>query len=316
MFFKNKIPKAIPVMNTEIYYNELPSSIKAQLLALKSLDVYTRKHIEDVPLQALKICKQLGLKENETRYIMLASYLHDVGKIFVPPEILQKPGKFTDEEYEIMKTHAAKSYDICMQFEDLRQYAKDVRAHHESLDGSGYPDHLRANQISFEARVLKVADVYSALKSKRQYKEEFSLVQIFEIMYKDVETNKMDATAVYGLLMAVVEEKQFELANIKANLSGYEKQLDYNEHILKYLENFTKSKVSTEQILSDRKINSYLSKLNDFDIASVSDANKLLVYINNNIIQLTKNIKDYHRLKEDMKLLEDYAKKVMHKMDV
>lgn len=316
MFFKSKTPKAMPVINTEIYYNELPSSIKAQLLALKSLDIYTRRHIEDVPLQALKICKQLELGDVETRYIMIASYLHDVGKIFVPPEILQKPGKFTDEEYEIMKSHSEKSYDICMQFEDLRQYAKDVRAHHESLDGSGYPDHLVGNQISFEARVLKVADVYSALKSKRQYKDEFTLVQIFEIMYKDVEANKMDATAVYGLLMAVVEEKQFELANVKANLRGYEEQLDYNEHVLKILEEFTKEKVNENEILSDKKISTYLKKLNDFDISSISDANKLLVYINNNIIQLTKNIKDYHRLKDDMKLLEDYAKNVMKKMDM
>lgn len=315
MFFKDK-EKAVPIVNTEIYYNQLPSSIRAQLLALKSLDKFTRRHIEDVPLQALKICRQLELDDDQTKYIMLASYLHDIGKIFVPPEILQKPGKFTDEEYEIMKSHAEKSYDICMQFEDLRQYAKDVRAHHENLDGTGYPDGLRGNQISFEARVLKVADVYSALKSKRQYKEEFSLVEIFEIMYKEVETDKMDATAVYGLLMAVVQEKHFELTNIQANLKGYKEQLDYNEHILKYLDKFTKAKVNPTQIMANKKINKYLSKLNDFDISSVSDANKLLVYINNNIIHLTKNIKEYYELKSDMSLLENYAKKVMKKMDV
>ena len=315
MFFKKK-QKPLPVINTEIYYNQLPSSIKAQLLALKSLDIFTRKHIEDVPLQALKICKQLGLDSEQTKYIMIASYLHDVGKIFVPPEILQKPGGFTDEEYEIMKSHSEKSYDICMQFDDLRQYAKDVRAHHESLDGSGYPDKLHGDQISFEARVLKVADVYSALKSKRQYKEEFTLVQIFEIMYKEVIENKMDATAVYGLLMAVIEEKMFELEHIKINLKEYQKQLDYNEHILTILEKFIKEKASTEDILLNKKMMSYLKKLNDFDISSISDANKLMVYINNNVITLTKNIKSYYTLKSDMKLLEDYAKKVMKKMDV
>lgn len=315
MFFK-KAPKILPVINTEIYYNQLPSSIKAQLLALKSLDVYIRKHIEDVPLQALKICKQLGLDSEQTKYIMIASYLHDVGKSFVPPEILQKADGLTDEEYEIMKSHSVKSYDICMQFDDLRQYAQDVRAHHESLDGSGYPDKLHSNQISFEAKVLKVADVYSALKLKRQYKEEFTLVQIFEIMYKEVIENKMDATAVYGLLMAVIEEKMFELEHIKINLKEYQKQLDYNEHILTILEKFIKEKANKEDILLNKKMMSYLKKLNDFDISSISDANKLMIYINNNVITLTQSIKSYYTLKSDMKLLEDYAKKVMKKMDV
>lgn len=316
MFFSKRAKKALPVVNTEIYYNELPSSIKAQLLALKSLDIYTRKHIEDVPLQALKICKQLDLDSETTRYIMISAYLHDVGKIFVPPEILQKTGKLTDEEYEIMKSHSAKSYDICMQFEDLRQYAKDVRAHHESLDGSGYPDGLVSSQISFEARILKVADVYSALKSKRQYKEEFTIVQIFEIMYNEVVNNKMDATAVYGLLMALIEEKMFELSNIKANLKGYEEQLNYNEKILAILEKFAKEKVKSKEILMNKKMMNYLKRLNDFDISSVSDANKLMTFINNNIIHLTTNIKNYHILKSDMKLLNDYAKKVLKKMEV
>lgn len=314
MFFKKKKNDFLQNTNTLIYYNQLPNSIKTQLSALKRLDKYTSKHVDAVPLYAFKICKQLGLSNERTQYIMVMAYLHDVGKVFIPQEILQKATDFTEEEYEIMQLHAEKGYDICNSFEELRKYAKDVRAHHENLDGSGYPDHLTAQQISFEARVIKVADVYTALKAKRQYKEGFSTVETFEIMYKEVEDNKMDATAVYGLLMAIIEEKEFELKYTKQNLKGYQEQLDYNEHVLKYLEEFMKSKVENGDVGQNRKIRSYLKKLNNFDISSVYDANKLLVYINNNIIQLTKDIKQYYTLKNDMKFLKDYTKKVMEKM--
>lgn len=297
----------------KIYYNELPSSIKTQLKVLKEIDMYTRKHIEDVPKQVYKICRQMNLNEEATKFIMIASYLHDVGKIFISPDILQKPGKLTDEEYDIMKSHAAKGYDVCMSFDELHQYAKIVRGHHENLDGTGYPDRLSGKQISTETRIIKVADVYSALLNKRQYKEEFSTKQIFEIMYNDVSNGKTDGEIVYYLLLAIINEKTEVLNTIKRNLHGYKKQLEYSENILNCLEKYINQKMGNDDILTKISMNRNINKLKDFDISNISDANKLLIYMNNNIIILTKNIQNYKIVTQELKELKDYAKKMMNK---
>jgi len=313
MFFnkrkKEKLLDAI-TLKPNLYYNELPSSIVSQLHGLKSLGIYTKQHIDDVPLQALKICKQLKVDEDVTHFIMISSYLHDVGKIFIPTSILKKNDKLTDEEYEIMKTHAEKSYDVCMQFDDLRKYAKTVRGHHENIDGSGYPDALYDTQVTFEMRVLRVADFYSALKSKREYKDKMPLSQVFEILTDEAMNKKIDSNVFIALIKAVMLEKEYEIANIKTSLEGYNEQLEYNGIILEYLDQYTKKKKNSYEIMKDVELNRYLNKLQAFDITSINDANKLLERINDNIIQLLKNINDTKNAKNDMKILKKCMDKI------
>jgi len=120
------------------------------------------------------------LTENEIEEISNASALHDIGKIVVPENILNKPGKLTSEEFEIMKTHTIKGAEILKEIEDVYEpryfkYCYDIcKHHHEKWDGRGYPDGLIGEEIPFSAQVVSVADVYDALTSERVYKKAFS----------------------------------------------------------------------------------------------------------------------------------------------
>ena len=122
--------------------------------------------------------------------------MHDLGKIAVPDAILQKPGKFTDEEYEKMKSHSAEGAkiveEVLSEVDDLefKKIAINVaHYHHEKWDGSGYPDHLHAEQIPLEARIMALADVFDALVSKRCYKESFSYDKAFQIIEESLGTH-------------------------------------------------------------------------------------------------------------------------------
>lgn len=292
----------------KLYYNDLPSSVKTQLKALMSLDIYTKKHIEDVPKYVYKICKQANLNQENIDFAMTAAYLHDVGKIFIKSDILQKNGRLTDNEYEEMKKHTIKGYEICMSYDELNKYALVVRGHHENLDGTGYPDGLIDSKISYITRIVKVADVYSALKNKRQYKEAFTTRKIFEIMYEDVKNNKTDGEILCLLLTAIVEDSEKELKEIKRNFNNYISQLEYNENVFECLNSYISERMKPENILSKIKENKYIRKLEGFEIEKFSDINKLLIYINNNIINLTKTIKRKETLEKDIKDLKEFFK--------
>lgn len=138
--------------------------------------------------------KELSPKMAEC--IIKAAPLHDFGKIGVPDVILNKPGKFTDEEYEIMKQHSAKGAVLVEQIlrnsEDntFREVAENVaHYHHEKWDGNGYPEKLSGENIPFEARVMALADVFDALVSKRIYKDSFSYDKAFSIIEESSESH-------------------------------------------------------------------------------------------------------------------------------
>lgn len=135
------------------------------------------------------INKYSFLDDTLAHNIIKAAPLHDFGKIAIPDDILNKPGKFSDEEYEVMKQHSAKGAAIVERIlknsEDIefKKIATNVaHYHHEKWDGGGYPDHIKNDEIPFEARVMALADVFDALVSKRVYKESFSFDKAFEII--------------------------------------------------------------------------------------------------------------------------------------
>lgn len=129
-----------------------------------------------------------GLEREEIEEIAQASILHDVGKIAVPDAILNKPGRLTPEEFEIMKSHTVQGAQLLAQIPQLRQhssyrYAVDIaRHHHERWDGRGYPDGLKGNEISLWAQVVSLADVYDALSCKRVYKDAFPRERVLEMI--------------------------------------------------------------------------------------------------------------------------------------
>ncbi len=170
-------------------YN-LDQTMQDQLNALGSLDVFTRKHCENVAALTCRICEYLHCKKSFTEYCTICAYLHDIGKIFIPPEILQKPGKLTEEEYEIMKTHTTIGYEMCMKDPKLRPYAAGPYYHHEALNGTGYPRGLTKKDIPYEGQIIRVADEFDAIVSKRQYKSHIGISDTLQILIDNTKSNE------------------------------------------------------------------------------------------------------------------------------
>ena len=165
-------------------YN-LDKTMQDQLNALGSLDVFTRKHSENVAAITCRLCKYLHCSKGFTEYCTICAYLHDIGKIFVPQEILQKPEKLTDDEYEVIKTHTTIGYKMCMNDLKLRPYAAGPYYHHEALNGTGYPQGLTKKDIPYEGQIIRVADEYDAIVSKRQYKSHIGISDTLKILIEN-----------------------------------------------------------------------------------------------------------------------------------
>ncbi len=141
------------------------------LARLKTKDNYTYMHSVAVCALMVSLARQLGLNENATRKAGLAGLLHDVGKMAIPDEILDKPGRLTDEEFAIIKSHPIEGHKMLLEGSGVDEVALDVCLHHhEKVDGSGYPEGLSDQQISIYAKMGAVCDVYDAITSNRPYK--------------------------------------------------------------------------------------------------------------------------------------------------
>lgn len=165
-------------------YN-LDKTIKEQLEILGTLDNVTRKHSENVANLVCRICEYLHCKKDFIVYCTICAYLHDIGKLMIPSSILQKPAKLTDEEYEIMKKHTIYGYDICMKDKKLKPYSAGALYHHEALNGSGYPNGLSKDEIPYVGQIIRVADEYDAIVSKRQYKTHVNISETLNELIKD-----------------------------------------------------------------------------------------------------------------------------------
>jgi putative nucleotidyltransferase with HDIG domain len=141
------------------------------LARLKTADDYTYMHSVAVCAMMVALSRQLGLDEAQTRSCGMAGLLHDLGKVAMPIEVLNKPGKLTDAEFDIMKTHPTEGFKMLKASPNVDAVALEVVLHHhEKMDGSGYPEHLKGEQISLYARMGAVCDVYDAITSNRPYK--------------------------------------------------------------------------------------------------------------------------------------------------
>jgi len=139
-------------------------------LSVESRDPYTEGHCERLAENASNLGRHLLLDEEEIIALRRGGYLHDLGKIAVPDEILKKGADLTPEEWIIMKRHPATGEHICRPLKSLRFVLPIIRNHHEHFNGSGYPDGMRGQEIPLLARILQVVDVYDALRTARPYK--------------------------------------------------------------------------------------------------------------------------------------------------
>ncbi|MBR1540094.1 MAG: HD domain-containing protein [Clostridia bacterium] len=212
-------------------YN-LEDKIRYQLALLDSLDAYTRRHSENVAAITCRLCEYLKLDEGFTVYCTTCAYIHDLGKIFIPPEILQKPSRLTDEEFEVMKTHTTIGYKMCMKDPKLRPFAAGTLYHHEGLNGTGYPNGVTARDIPYEAQIIRVADEFEAITAKRQYKTHVGIVdalnliiddaqpspiksipQGLKILSDEVRYGKVDKKIVKCLFKTTLDDVEYEIAS-------------------------------------------------------------------------------------------------------
>jgi HD-GYP domain-containing protein (c-di-GMP phosphodiesterase class II) len=156
----------------------------ANVIDIKS--PYTHSHSRGVTSIAVAICQRLALPEDQVTLVRRAALLHDIGKLSLPNNILDKPGKLTAAEWETVRLHPYYTQRILERIRGFQDLAFLASSHHERLDGSGYFRNLRATQISTGARAIAVADVYDALSSKRPYRGALTKSEVFKIMAGDV----------------------------------------------------------------------------------------------------------------------------------
>jgi len=164
---------AVVIANTDLYRDMeqfVIDMVKSLVYAIEAKDLYTRGHSERVNSYSMLMAERLGLEDQQKAYLNWAAILHDVGKIGIAEEILNKRAGLTAEEYELIKAHPAKGYTILQPLEPLTGSLPGIVHHHEHYDGGGYPDGLREKEIPLLARIIAVADTFDALNSDRAYR--------------------------------------------------------------------------------------------------------------------------------------------------
>ncbi len=152
----------------------MEDSVKAIATLAEHKDPYTVGHERQVVQIALAIAEEMKLPKNDRQGLRIAATLHDVGKIYVPAEILSKPGKLTELEFRMIMVHPRYSYEVLSEIDFPWPVADIALQHHERMDGSGYPQGLKGDDIRLEARILAVADVIEAMASHRPYRAALS----------------------------------------------------------------------------------------------------------------------------------------------
>lgn len=283
-------------------YN-LDKTMQYQLNILGSLDVFTRQHSENVASLVCRICQYLHCSKEFTEYCTICAYLHDIGKQFIPASILQKQSALTSEEFEIMKTHTTIGYKICMDDLKLRPYAAGPLYHHEALNGTGYPNGLTKEDIPYEGQIIRVADEYDAIVSKRQYKSHIGIVDTLNILIDETKPiknsdvmkvlieetkpehnssgnvkiptlGKNNPIVVKALIKVIIDDTEYEISCIMDYLKDLKPEIKRLEEIEKYDKKRLSSKNESKQnyylegmkclLIGEETIDNYLEILNSY----------------------------------------------------
>jgi len=190
----------------------LISNLYRDLIDFKS--PYTATHTSGVAECASKLSELFGFADIDIKYMRIAGNLHDIGKLLIPNSIIEKPGKLTAHEYAIMRCHSYYTYHTIDSIGGLHRIAEWAAYHHERLDGSGYPFHYSGDEISTGARIMAVADVFTALIEDRPYRKGLDEYQIHKIIKNQADNNLLDKKVVellfdnFNIIYSYVKEKQ------------------------------------------------------------------------------------------------------------
>jgi PAS domain S-box-containing protein len=185
----------------------MDGTVKAMTTAIEARDPYTAGHERRVAQLACEIGLHMGFTKERTEGLRIAGYLHDIGKIAVPAEILSKPGRISDCEMGIIRAHPQFAFDILKDIDFVWPVAQAAFQHHERLDGSGYPKGIRGEEIIIEARILAVADVVEAMSSHRPYRAALGVEKALEEIAKGKE--KIYDASVVEACVAIFRDKKF-----------------------------------------------------------------------------------------------------------
>lgn len=163
-------------------------SIEMIAAAVDAKDPYTKGHSWRVSQYSVILAQELGLPEEEVDKIRISATLHDVGKIGVEDRVLKKPGVLTNEEFEIMKRHTVMGYEIVRQVKQLNEMLPGIRWHHEALNGLGYPDGVKGDELPLMVRIIAVADTFDAMTTRRPYQDPVEFPRALEILRKHAGT--------------------------------------------------------------------------------------------------------------------------------
>lgn len=246
---------------TSLKIYNLDQNMKYQLSVLDNLDAFTKRHSENVGNLCCRICQYLKLNKKFTIHATICGYLHDIGKMFIPKEIIEKPTALTEEEYEIMKTHTTLGYNMCIKDLQLRPYAEGALYHHEALNGSGYPSGLTKKDIPFVARIIRVADEYDALVTKRHYTTHVHISDTLKDLIKDAspsnytksialeqlsensQDGKISPRILKCLFKVVIDDTLYEISSVV----DYVDYLKDNIKRLKLIDSYNKKAEATDK---------------------------------------------------------------------
>ncbi len=235
---------------TNLKVHDLDHSLKDHLIVMDSMDLFTKRHSENVANLTGRICEYMHCNNQFTIHCILAGYVHDIGKLFIPKNILNKPGKLTDSEFEIMKTHTTLGYQYCMDDLSLRPYSDGPWYHHESLNGTGYPRGLKKPDIPYSAQIIRVADEYDAIVTKRQYTTHINISATLKELIQDAlpsndvialdqlkqneRLGKINPKPLKALFKVVIDDTLYEISCVMNYVNYIKDQIKRLKTIQKY----------------------------------------------------------------------------------
>lgn len=200
-----RLRNAARIKSTTDSLEDATTTITALANAIEGKDAYTRGHVERVATYALEIGRRTDLDPDELATLKTGALVHDVGKVAIPDHILNKPGRLTAEEMDIVKRHPLVGYDILKPLRTFRRVLPIVRWHHERPNGTGYPDGLSGGDFPLLPRIMAVADVFDAISSDRPYRKTVPLPKCREILARAAEEGDLDPELV-SILCAILDE--------------------------------------------------------------------------------------------------------------
>ncbi|MBR6351356.1 MAG: HD domain-containing protein [Firmicutes bacterium] len=200
LYVKRKTQKLLKKQQENMTFIREITEAFAKVIDMK--DKYTNGHSTRVAKYTAMLAEELGYDEETVEKYYRIALLHDIGKIGVPPEVLNKNGKLTDEEFEIIKSHTSQGYEALKDISIMPELSVGAQAHHERPDGRGYPNHLKGDEIPRVAQIIAVADCFDAMYSNRPYRNRMNFDKVVSII-KEVSGTQLEADVVQAFLRLV-----------------------------------------------------------------------------------------------------------------